>query len=203
VIILDFLSASTTRRHDRICTIAQSFGRNFNWTFGGLKEWIIDTWLTGRLSQSPATSLRHLARPLLPLRAWNELDQDNCSNASSDLHRITGDDDAHSLRWLCNPRPPSRFVLLLIIASDQPIPFGRPRTHPSFHIPLQWFPPLELDSVHSIFLTHLLPESSPILVHFLGPSASSYLSRIYPLPGLRTRRFTGPRGSQARHSSLP
>jgi len=123
---------------------------------GGLKEWIIGTWLTGRLSQSPATSLRHLARPLLPLRAWNELDQDNCSNASSDLHRITGDDDAHSLRWPRNPRPPSRFVLLLIIASDQPIPFGRPRTHPSFHIPLQWFPPLELDSVHSIFLTHLL-----------------------------------------------
>jgi len=49
--------------------------------------------MTGRLTLSPATTLQHLAGPLLPLRAWNELDQDNYSNASNDLHWITGDDD--------------------------------------------------------------------------------------------------------------
>ena len=98
------------------------------WTHFQLDFWEserVDSWHMADkawLSQSLAISLRPLAGPHLPLRAWNELDQDKHSNASNDLHWITGDDDASSQPQVAarpsESLPPSHFVLLLIIASD-------------------------------------------------------------------------------------
>lgn len=125
------------------------FWTNFQLEFWGTEGRILGVWLTDRLSQSLAIGLLHLTG-LLPLRAWKELEQANYSNASGDLHRISGDDDDASQPRTAERRPESPAPRICIITHKclgrNPLPIvvqGRTLTR-VFVSPYSGFLPLTL-----------------------------------------------------------